>query len=220
MTKEKKQTQPGIGKTVLLPGCSGCGLGCLGTLLLCLAAMTLGFAIVPFNTAFLGGVAGFVVVLATAIVARIKGRSPPWRVFFGEIVIIAALLLGFFLWDTPWYVYRCVLGDPIPSSVKIIRAEYEEHPMDPSAWMHIKISPSDLPSVIAKNNLTPDHHPPKDRYALNTQPAWWKPLEFGANARLFKKDGYRTDYTGSISYVVGIWVNEETNEVYGYYINF
>jgi hypothetical protein len=215
MTEEEKQTQPGIGKTVLLPGCSGCGLGCLGTLLLCLAAMALGLAIVPVNTAFLGGVAGFVVVFATAIAARIKGKAPPWHVFFSEIAIIAALLFGFFLWDTPRYVYSCVLGDPIPSSVKIIRAEYEEHPMDPSAWIHFSATPRDMAMLIATNQLTPVY---PGRTTVGSYPDWFKHKEL-PGARNFQKEVPHSEHTNHTAYVIGLWINDKTNEAYGYYIS-
>ena len=219
-TEQDTISRPGLGKAVLVPGISGCGLGCLGTLLLCSAALSLGFAILPVNTAFLGGAAGFAVVLTTAIVSRARRRKPPWRLFIAETAAIAVILLAYFSWDTPRYVFQCVFGEPIPRSVRIIRAGYDEHPMDPSAWIHFTASPQDVCALVRTSQLAPAPGADPGQAGGDFRPKWWTPAELRPPAQLFSREFFHRDHTDIVSYVVGVWVDARTNEAYGYYISF
>jgi hypothetical protein len=210
-TEPKSNTEPGLGRSVLLPGCMGCSLGCLGTLALCAGAAALGFAILPFNTALFAGLAGGLLILITALVARIKGRRRPWRLFAAELTAVVLLLMAFFLWDTPRHAFRCVMGDRIPGSVRILRAEFFEHPMDPVAWVHFEASPSDLSALLRGAELEPDPDAKPDQPALNVQPGWWRPANLDPAPTLFTRK-----WEGS---PVGVWVSARTNEGYGYHIS-
>jgi hypothetical protein len=218
MEPEKTKKDSSLVKSIILPGCSGCGLGCLSTFGLCLAATAMGFTLLPINTAFLGGLAGMAIVLITAAVARARRKPVPWMIFLTEIAAVAIILPAVFAWDTPRYIYNCIFAGKQPPSINIIRSEYEES-IDPSAWIHFNISPTDMLTLIKTSELRLDQHPPKDRYVINGKPTWWNPLELGPNAKHFKKKVYWPDQTNCPQYVAGIWVNAATNEAYGYYLD-
>ncbi len=211
---------PRIIRRVFLPSCAS---GCLGgvlTLILALLALALGFCVLPFNTAFLGALLSLLAVFVTAIAVAPRRPRPPWPLFIAEVAAVGAIIIGFFVWDTPRYVYSCVLNSRPPWRITIMDAEYEEHPMDPSCWIHFKISPEALAADLAKAGFLYQPDANTTQPVINTQPGWWTPTALGPGARLLEKRDYREDLPDYVKSIRGLWVNAVSNEAYGYYLDF
>jgi hypothetical protein len=178
--------------------------------------MALGFTQFQVDPSICGGVAGFLLVLTTAIMARQKGRRPPWRVFLVEVVAVVIIIVAYVAWDAPDAVYINMFGRPIPGSVMILQARYDEYPLDPAAWIHFLGAPQDLQMLIHSNDLHFRTNSVSERSDGNSAPAWWKPGSLGPDATLFTRQFYSHGDTSLVTHAAGVWVNAQTNEAYGF----
>jgi hypothetical protein len=178
--------------------------------------MAMGFTQFQVDPSICGGFVVFLLVLTTAIIARVKGRRPPWRVFLVEVIAVAIIIVTYVAWDAPDAVYMNMLGRPIPSTVKILQARYEEHPLDPTALIHFSASPHDLQMLIHSNHLLFRTNSVSERSDGNSTPNWWKPGSLGTDAALFTRQVYSDGDTSFVTHVIGVWVNSATNEAYGF----
>ena len=208
-------------KAIFYPACSGCGLGCLGTFILGILAVSVGICLNPFDFSPFGGILGFIAILITSIAFRSRQKNVPWRVYCAEIAAIAVLLASLFAWDTPRYLFETYFVSPKPKTVLIKHTQWEPHPMDPTVRMHFSATPETISTIIATNRLelrAEDISLVRPRE--NDQPSWWQPNRLGRGARLYKHDFCDPVNTNYVRYVIGLWVNEQHTEAYGYYISY
>ena len=213
----KKSEMPVIAKfclAVLMPGLLGCPIGCLSTLLISIITISLGFCLKPFNTAFIGGIIIWILIFITAIIVFCLGKRVPWRLFIIEIIMVTFLLVSYFAWDTPKYVFTLIFEQDPPESVEILKATYYEEPIDPSAWIHFTANSSDISKLIASNDfgLISNQGPTK------IAPDWLQTKNFD-NYLKYQIEVPHSHNTNTTDCLRGIWVNQYTNEAYGYYID-
>jgi hypothetical protein len=216
-----EDTKPDIGKAVLVPAAAGCGLGCLTAIGFGILALHLGFCVVFPSLALFGGMINFLLVLTTAIVLRFRKRQPSWKFFLVEIGVIAFLWVSFSVWTTPRDLFkRCFLKQPIPSCVVIHRAHHFQGGPDAEFWIHFSANPSVMSVIIQSNKLKlapADSDGIADRRigALGVDhPSWWKPDALSHPSLYYCwHDG--TDGTYN-PWSMGIWINDKTNEAFGY----
>jgi hypothetical protein len=219
-----KSNRPNVWSSVIVTGSLGCPVGCVLTLLVSLCLGFVGVCLMPFDTAFLGGIAGFVVIWTTAIAARLLGKRPPLLLFMGELVAVAIALNAFFAYDTPKHIIRTYFINPIPQSLHIRRAHWEPHPMDPSAWIEFEAMPEDMLLIIKTNKFrlrvdaVPHDHIPDSLPQVS--PDWWAPSRLGPNATLYTREFRHSVHTNYVAYEIGMWLNSQSNKACGFYQSF
>ena len=167
-------------KALLYPTCSGCGLGCFGTFVIGFLGIALGYCLNPFDFFPFGGILSAVLVASTVLLLRFRNAKLSRKLFLGEVAVAVVLVVSFFAWDTPRYLFGTYFMVQKTPSVKIRNAQWEPHPLDPAVWMHFMATPQTISSIIETNRLElRTDHVVSARKSENNQPDWWQPDKLG-----------------------------------------
>ena len=216
MTEKNKAIQkgPSAARSILVPAGAGCGLGCLSVLAFGALAVYFGFCFIWRRATPNGAILCFIVVLTTAIVLRVRKRRTSWRLFMGEILLTAFLWVGYSAWNDPRELFKVCYLNPIPKSVEIHHAcLIASFCPDTLAFFHFSAPPEVIASIIRSNNLTVVTNRDNDSHmdwGMSCKPDRWKP------GRLSNPTLYSCMHASTSPWEVGIWVNDKTNEVFGY----
>lgn len=176
----------------------------------------------PFNTAFLGGVGSFVTLLLVALFSRRIKSSIRLLLFMATFLVTVAAIVLFFIHDTPNYIIKTYFINPIPDSLRIHHAHWEPDPKDPAALIAFSASPTDLAMIIQSNELVLQENEHWEYHVSEYSewaPPWWGPQHL-TNPVLYERRYLYPDSTNITEYVLGLWVNDKTNEAMGSYIDF
>jgi hypothetical protein len=187
-------------------GCAGCLLNLVGSTGLTLGAMALGFTIMPINTivliTLLGGVSFYF------IAASRQRRRPrlPMDLLVASFLLLNFGLVAFFIWDTPRFCARMILGSPLPSGIIIRNTQIDETPDGAAYWGRFTANPETVSAILRKKQLILD-----EQYLLNrsSTPAWFIRVQEGD----FRHYTFSAPPSGGPA--THLWVNSESNEVHG-----
>lgn len=90
-------------------------------------------------------------------------------------VLSLVLLSAVFLWlgalveNRPSMVFRRVIQNPVPKSVRVLDARCDGG-FDEVCWLHFRASPSDLEQIIARKGFQPG----AVDIAAAAAPSWWQ----------------------------------------------
>ena len=112
------------------------------------------------------------------------------------VVLLGGLVLwlGTLVESRPSMVFRRVIQNPIPKSVRVLETRCDGG-FDEVCWLHFLASPSDLEQILARKGFQPGHV----NIATASAPSWWK------------TNG--TAYHAS-DRVMGMYVSEDKTEAY------
>jgi hypothetical protein len=187
-------------------GCAGCLLNLVASTGLTLGTMALGFTIMPINTivliTLLGGVS-FYFIAATR--QRHRPRLP-LNLLLASFLLLNFGLVAFFIWDTPRFCARMILGSPLPSGIIIRNTQIDETPGGAAYWGRFTADPETVSAILRKKQLVPN-----EQYRLNrsSSPPWFYRTQEGD----FRHYTLRAPRSGDPA--THLWVNSESNEVHG-----
>jgi hypothetical protein len=215
--KTKQQSkQHSLETAVIIPAASGCGLGCLTVTVFGLVSLKLGFCFIWPHSIPQLSIIIFFCVLLTAVAFKMRMKNPPWVLFLTEVLVIAFLGVALSTWHAPKRIFKRSFLDPIPQSVVIHRGDYFQAGPDAMVWLHFSAPPNVMLSIIQTNNLTKvTTNQLQQEYRtpgfISGVPDWW------TTNSLSSPTLYRCEHTGiSRPWTIGMWVNSETNDAFGY----
>ncbi len=97
---------------------------------------------------------------------------------FGKGLLVAlflGLISAVFLWvgaiveKRPTMVFRRVIQNPIPKSVRVLETRCDGG-FDEVCWLHFLASPSDIEQILARKGFQPG----TVNIASSSAPSWWK----------------------------------------------
>ena len=119
----------------------------------------------------------------------------PQRHYFGcwSKGLAVLLLSGLVLWlvtfieSRPSMVFRRVIQNPVPESVRVLETRCDSA-FDEVCWLHFFASPSDLEQILARKGFQPG----TVDIATFSAPSWWKtnglPYHAGLKAMYVSED--------------------------------
>ena len=151
MTAPEVKPAEGCFARLITRCCAGCAGGCLTTFLVCSALSVIGVTILPLNTAILAGIACSTGILLTGLLATATRKRITGRTVLFQSVVIVGVIVAFFVWDTPRYVFTCAFPTGDVGAFEVTHCEYNEHPFDPTGWVAIRGKPSALKALLLQN---------------------------------------------------------------------
>ncbi|MBQ9344945.1 MAG: hypothetical protein IJT88_07015 [Kiritimatiellae bacterium] len=87
------------------------------------------------------------------------------------VVLLGGLVLwlGTLVENRPSMVFRRVIQNPIPKSVRVLETRCDGG-FDEVCWLHFLASPTDLEQILARKGFQPGHV----NIATASAPSWWK----------------------------------------------
>ncbi len=168
-------------------------LGILGTGAICLVGTVL---------------PGFIVLGLIASLFRGKARRQAIRLAL--YLVSAGGYIAFLLYSTsPSALFRRYVADPIPESVQILHSEYESASPDFSVYIHFRMEPGDLASILdglEYGQADADSLRPGIQNSICSCPEWWDP------ASLTSPRFYSWDVTAAER--ARLWINADGTEAY------
>lgn len=87
------------------------------------------------------------------------------------VILLGGLVLWLvtFIESRPTVVFRRVIQNPVPESVRVLDARCDSA-FDEVCWLHFLASPADLQQILARKGFQPG----SVDIAASSAPAWWK----------------------------------------------
>jgi len=220
MNAEGSEHKPraSFAKSVIMPTGAGCGIGFLTMIGLAYLVLHLGYCIAWGNAIPNGSILILSSVFFLTLLSWLAKKPRPWTSVLLAIALVAPLSMIYEVKTTPRGLCSFFFHGDAPSDVTIHNGYYFQAGPDPWFWIHFSATPEEIMKVIQVHGMKKcqDDYLELERDHLMQwprRPVWWTP-QIMSNAMLFSASHPIT--SNQNCWGIGIWVNQATNEVYGY----